>query len=273
MVSANVDSDPQREVFLTEGGGATGGLVAFDGKTHAQEWRRDLTAFGALRTLAIADVDRDGRLELVASVGGDQGDADGLFVYVFDAQTGNLEWRSPSLSIQRIDGLYPLRIAQLDDDPQPEIVVRESEGSIRVLDAVKRGVEAETGDLDISAFDLRDLDGDGKAEILAAAGGDLSVLDPRTGRLGAPLAAYSGLATSLRALDLNGDGTVDFLLASDRVRVFSGATGAELWKSPDLGYFPGFGDGLFVGDFDGDGQMEFAVSAGTYGLVLYEVRR
>lgn len=273
MVSANVDSDPQREVFLTTGGGVFGALVAFDGKTHAQEWRRDLTAFGVLRTLAIADVDRDGRLELVASVGAAQGPADGLFVYVFDALTGNIEWRSPSLSPQVFSGLYPLRIAQLDDDPQPEIVVLESGGAIRVLDAVKRSVEAETGYLGVTAFDLRDLDGDGKAEIVAAVGGDLSVLDPQTGRLDAPLAAYPGVATSLRTLDLDGDGGVDFLLTSDkRARAIGGAGGAELWQSPDLGFSIGFGDGLFVGDFDGDGQMEFAVSAGSYGLVLYEVR-
>src|SRR5262249_41203525 len=107
MVSANVDSDPQREVFLTTGGGSFGSLVAFDGKTHAQEWRRELTAFGALRALAIADVDRDGRLELVASVGATQAQADGLFVYVFDAATGNLEWRSPPLSPNLSSGLFP----------------------------------------------------------------------------------------------------------------------------------------------------------------------
>jgi outer membrane protein assembly factor BamB len=278
LASANVDSDPQSEVFLTSsrigGGGQQGALLAYDGKTHALEWRHDLDDQGHFQALAIADVDRDGRLELIASVGGGQSNADGLFVYVFDAATGALEWRSPSLSETHFYFLEPLRIAQLDDDPQPEIVIRLSEGSLRVLDAVKRTVEKETGPLGVVAFDTRDLDGDGKAEIVAATFDTLAFVDLATDQLEPPLVTSLGFIWGLRVLDLNGDGTADFLVATDgQVRIIDGASRVELWRSPRLGVTAGALDSLFTGDFDGDGQMEFAVNTGRYGLVLYEVRR
>ncbi len=280
LASANVDADPQREIFVTTSHLYTGKLLAYDGKTHQVEWQNEIEDGLTFRALALADVDLDGRLELVASVGVEHTGAPGIFVYVFDAQTGGREWRSPNLSEFTFGDLSPLRVAQLDADPQPEIVVAESDGSIHVLDAVKRTEEAVTDELGVTAFDTRDLNADGKDELIAAiydsseSVASLHLIDLSTGRLGTRIAGFPARVDALRAQDLTADGKPDFVLGwGGRLHVLDGANGAEIWKSALLGENVGSEDGLLLGDFDGDGRTEIAVSNGSASLSVFELQR
>ncbi|QEG32100.1 Extracellular serine protease precursor [Gemmata obscuriglobus] len=97
--------------------------------------------------------------------------------------------------------------------------------------------------------------------------GTVRVFDPVSGavREFAPFAGYAG-AVVLAAADVNGDGVADTVAATagagGHVRVFDGATGAELMSFLP---FAGFAGGLSVAaaDLDGDGCADLIVGAGA----------
>lgn len=95
--TADVDDDPQREIFFTTSRLYTGILICQDGLTHAEQWRVTTPDGLAFRSLQIADVDGDGTLEVVAGMERQHTGAPGVYVDVYDAATGALEWRSPDL--------------------------------------------------------------------------------------------------------------------------------------------------------------------------------
>jgi outer membrane protein assembly factor BamB len=92
---------------------------ALDGLTHAEQWRASVPSGLDFYSMLLADVDLDGQLEVAAATDDVHSGAPGAFVY--DAATGALEWQSPPLGT-----FYPslslLRVANVDGDPQPEIV-------------------------------------------------------------------------------------------------------------------------------------------------------
>jgi len=267
--SANVDDDPQREIFVGSGDGYTGIILAFDGLTHEEQWRVTLVSGLEVTALQVADVDGDGRLELVAAVGKVHSGAPGQYVYVFDAATGALEWQSPSLG-SGWPTLSLLRMADLNDDGRPEIVVANWGGELYVLDAVARTVRLTTADLDITALETPDRDGDGRAEILVGtASGKIERLDPATGAVAQILGDFEGQIDGLAVVDLTGDGVADLVFGlADRLRVADGASGTLLFSSEVLGSGVGAQDSLFAADLDGDGTAEVVVNVGG-GLMAF----
>lgn len=257
---ADVDGDPQAEVFVLDG---TGDVVfVYDGVTHEEEWRWEPFAF--LYTIELADLEGDGDLELVAGSGGK--------VYVLDAATGAEEWQSEG------DGRFSftsLRVADVDDDPNLEIVGGGGfDGNLVVYDGVTRELELETDDLELTALETIDRDGDGTAEILIGTRyGDVAVVDPATGDLVETFGDYGDTILALRAADLTGDLVPELVLAQEReVSVFDGRSPDELlWRSGRIGDAVGVSDSLRVADIDDDGKIEILANLGTAGLRVYQV--
>ncbi len=269
---ANVDADPQNELFVTTSSGYSGMLIAYDGLTHAEEWQLTIESGLSFQGLAVADVDGDGNLELAASTGREHTGATGVYLYVFDAASGALEWQSPSLGANFVD--FPLlRVADVDGDAALELLVGRRGGELQVFDGVSHVQELITADLDLSALDTPDRDGDGTAEILIGTeSGSLEVLDPATGTVVETVGSHGGQIDGLAAADVNGDGTSDYVFGlSDEVRVQDGATGTVVWSSGDIGNAVGDQDSLRVADVDGDGNLEIFVNLGEVGVRLYEV--
>jgi hypothetical protein len=65
---ANVDADPQEELFITTSQTYDGKLVCDDSVTHQRQWTQPVIDSQSYRALEIADVNLDGHLEIVASV-------------------------------------------------------------------------------------------------------------------------------------------------------------------------------------------------------------
>lgn len=122
--------------------------------------------------------------------------------------------------------------------------------------------------------DLRDIDGDGKTDLIVGANesGQVYVYSGRTGTL---LRTFTLAGTDLgyavaQAGDVDGDGTFDILAGSPNaggtgaIRVYSGRTGAELLAVSGPSAQSGFGEALSgAGDLDGDGRGDLWVGAGN----------
>ncbi len=270
--SANVDSDAQQEVFVSTSSGYDGLIICYDGLTHAEQWRSAGISGASIRGMQLADVDGDGALEVVASVGIEHTGALGAFVYVYDAATGALEWQSPALS-GSWQQLSLLRVANVDADAAQEIVVADLGVGLWIIDAATRTVQLTTADLDITALETADLNGDRRSEvIIGTAAGALKVLDVATGAVSQTLYTSSAQINGLAVADLSADGTPDYVFASgNQLRLVNGASRTEEWSSGVIGADVGAQDGLFLANIDTDSRTEIGVNTGLTGFMIYEV--
>ena len=122
-----------------------------------------------------------------------------------------------------------------------------------------------------------DVDGDGVADIVTGAGaGGGPHVKVFSGATGAELRSFFafdvGFTGGVRvaAGDVNGDGLADIVAGAgagglSHVKVFSGATGAELYSF--VAFASGFTGGVYVaaGDIDGDGHADVVTGAGPGG--------
>jgi len=178
-----------------------------------------------LRELDVADVDNDGREELVVCSGVSLGDVGGEgYVRVFDLETKELEWKSPDLG-GCVEGL---KVMDLDGDNTLEIVVtngyRYLEGYCYIYHHNNKSDEYErvwkSDNIGPKAYglDVGDIDDDGVMEIVIG-----------------NLAGY--------------------------IHVFNGVTHEREWISNNLGRDI---LGITLGDPDGDGDVEIIDGQGGY---------
>ncbi|MEM7351890.1 MAG: FG-GAP-like repeat-containing protein [Acidobacteriota bacterium] len=269
---ANIDGDPQNELFVTTSTTYTGKIIAYDGSSHTEQWQVATESGLTFLAMQVADVDADGALEIIASTGREHTGASGVYLYVYGAASGALEWQSASLGANFVD--FPLlRVADVDGDGVLEMLVGREGGELQVFDGISHAQELITGDLNLSALDTPDRDGDGTAEILIGTeAGLLQVLDPVSGAVVESVGAHGGRIDGLDVADLDGDGSDDYIFGvADSVRVQSGASGAVLWSSGDIGTAVGNQDSLLVADVDADGNLEIFVNLGEVGVRLYAV--
>ena len=268
--AVQADADPQTEVLVATSTTYTGLLICKDTLTHAEQWRATLPDGLTIASLAVADVDLDGQPEAVVGVEVQHTGAPGVFVYVFDAATGAQEWRSPALSSGFVD-LPWLRLAQVDADPQPDIVVGATTGQVYVLDGVTH-VTQSLGPQAVSALETFDTDGNGVAELyVGTTSGAVRRVSATTGAVLATMFTESAQVDALVMGDLDG-GAADFVTASGNVlRVRSGATLWLLWASAPLassGAVVGGRDSLLLDDIDGTPGLELVANLGPSGFVV-----
>jgi hypothetical protein len=271
---ANLDADPQLELLVTSGTNVYQGAVyCFDGLTHEEQWRTAVDDGQSVKALAVADLEGDGTLEVVAGTVGSLSGAPRYFVYVLDGATGALEWRRQPMSASWGGGL--LRVANVDDDGQLEIVLAShGSGALEVVDGLTHEVQLSVPDLDATALDVVDRNADGRGEIVVGNWkGEIHAVDPVTGtsQLLGSFGTYNNI-NGLAVTDLTGDGTTDLVFCvADRLRVVDGASGNTFFVSDQLGLGLGAWDSLTVADVDADGTTEIVVNLGLYGIVIFSV--
>ena len=274
----DIDGDGVQEVLI--GDGQWGDVKAYDAVTQALEWSIDNPEHG-VTDIAVADVDADGATELLWGAGATSTGVDRL--YVVDWTTEQFEWQNIHL-----DGPFvgPEK-ADLDGDGVPEIVAASWESdsgysssrilvfdelfNLRAISPPIVGNFAWTGLHDLR---LRDVDGDGSAEILVAAdhlydgvievyGFDASnsftlKWTNATRPSGAPF-------HSVEVADVDGDGALEIVGGGGRehtgalgvfIYVYDYATAAEEWHSLQMGGYWDKITGLQVGNTDLDGSLE-----------------
>jgi hypothetical protein len=269
IANANVDADPQHEIFVTSGWIYDGVLICYDAVTHQEQWQHQFDSDQQIVSLALADVDDDGQVELVAGL-----QSDGI-VFVFDPATGAVEWQSPNLTTS-FGQLSLMRIADVDGDARREIVVGDYDGAVYVIDGVTHTIQ-NLGDKAVTALETPDRDGNGVSELII--GTDLGAilrLDPFSGTVLETIGTYGGRIDGLAIKDLTADSVADYTFAvGNEVFVHDGVTNAILWSSGVLGTDVigsqvGAQDSLLIADVDGDGFLELMVSLGYSGFRVYD---
>lgn len=293
LTLADVDGDGIKDVLV--GDGQWGAVHVYDAATGAPKGDIANPEHGTTR-IAVADLNRDGRSDILFGAGASSTGADHL--YVADWPSKTIVWESADLTGPFIGP----QVGDLDGDGSLEIVMVSAgseagygSGRIVVLDARTRSLKALsqpvfdnlawTGTRDLK---LRDINGDGRFEIIIAADilydGVVEIyrMDAagqfnrvwRNASLpsGSPFAAVD-------VADVDGDGIPEvvagnavehtgspgtFLYAYDIV------TGTEKWHTIHM---PGGWSGvshLEISDLDADGALEMVALVPGLGVYVFD---
>lgn len=239
------------------------GLIAVTDATRERPLvRSGIEAPPAPATIAIADVDGDGKTEMLVL-----GRQRLLMSLEYDGANYVQDWVYPfALGTGTLTGLA---VGESSGDNRPEIFVATSGsgygvgGKLVRIDGTSRRVDGEVDEdlAYLSSPRVGDLDGDGALEItyLAASGtsGDTTVVV----RDAATFAERWRSSTFNHGVTLavgNVDGDAAIEIVTSAGYVYDGATHVNQWL-----YGSGFGDRLDVGDVDGDGVAEIVGSTGS----------
>jgi hypothetical protein len=199
-------------------------------------------------TPTAADLDGDGKLEVLL---------------------GHTTYRADGSHFWTVPGVSPGQphVANLDDDPEPEVLLNTAEGMTVVeADGTLKFGPVRPTDPTISPNCwgkpgvIHDFDGDGKADVATGTCSDYSVYSvtgTATPRWTANVSDLSGLATGT-AFDFLGDGVADAIYADEhQMYVFDGATGnVELTQPRSSGTLIEY---PVVADVDNDGSAEIVL--------------
>ncbi|MCK4445332.1 MAG: hypothetical protein KAW09_12360, partial [Thermoplasmata archaeon] len=229
-----------------------------------------------VRDIEIEDVDCDGSLEVILVTLNNGTHAIGydpnLLSYEVERSSDPFSWT------------YSLEVAEIDNDPIPEVVVTGSDG-LYVLDGETLDTEWSILSSDEPRLRLSyglavgDLEQDGDMEIIVGARDGWVIVDPATKSVLAEVPRQSfGLDVGI--MDIDRDGEVEFFgtVSQDLNKsggnyygylvVYDGTTLEREWRSPNL-WFEGFDNAagrVEAGNVDHDAHIEVLVS--TYGGVF-----
>ena len=283
----DIDGDGLPEIVTAEPSGA---FVAFE-HDGTPKWREGMWGAAAYSgAIALADLDQDGDVEIVAGN------------IVLD-HLGQLLWQAPqpagnwsATTVADLDGDGPMevilghaayhhdgteyylaaigpgypQVANLDGDPEPEILVTNT-GGLALLEHDGTVVYADrrpTGDPAgyttwLRPATIHDFDGDGRPEYAVSSANHYTVYETDGSiRWSAQVSDLSGIAAGT-AFDFLGDGVAEAMYADEsQLFVFDGE-GEPLLTMPrssgTLSEYP------VVADIDNDGSAEIVVVSNSYG--------
>ncbi|MBN2177201.1 MAG: hypothetical protein JW722_06040, partial [Demequinaceae bacterium] len=239
-------------------------LVALNGATGEELWLSQETTVSGYGSLAVADIDGDGRLDIVGVRPGDRTE-----LAAFDDQ-GHIKWIVPTGPVNTdftSDNARDwISIADLDGDGSPEIVhgnrVFNGEGELLWVGEYETGGYEDYGVASIVA----DLDQDGYQEVIAS-----RVIYTHDGEVQArntdlPESGFNSIA------DFTGDGIPEIVYVAEGKLYLLDKDLNVIWRERSI---PGGGDGgpATLADLTGDGYPEIAIAASSKYLVYSRTGR
>ena len=268
--TGDFDRDGNIEVIWGQGGGSDSHhffiyntatqILDISPEEHVWDWD----------TLAIGDVDQDGRSDLIAFT---TGFSEGPFLHQIDLETHEFKQvRDLSLSnhtnlsaaaVVNLDGTGPNEVVVgLTHFPSRETVVGQFDigsGQFSIQTAPEIGVN-------FSFIRSADLEGDANLEVIAG------LVFSDSGSTGEPMVIYDsttmdelwrtedlGGVFDLDVVDVNKDGRIDLVAVTgqDKVVVYDGVTRLKLWEQV---FDPHDPTAVEVVDIDGDNTLEIIVA-------------
>ena len=277
----------------------SGRLAAADGLVQEHGRIGVLTLpSGSVGTFDAADLDGDGRPEIVGVAGGGMGyAAPGSRVwYVMGADDRGgyaVRWVSDVVTWDNRDvgsdgGITALRALDTDGDGRAEVVALSGSGDVRVYDgrayallrtaSLQRPLSRGTAYPIAWSMAFGDADNDGADDLVVATEASVFLLDPATLRVRLTYNYARGYADRRHAGardvavgDVDGDGDQEVVLASGLVLGIRGGAVAIEWDVPPNAYGNAtFGHRLRLADVDGDGRDEIAAIGPWIGLRVFD---
>ncbi|MCD6334823.1 MAG: S8 family serine peptidase, partial [Candidatus Latescibacteria bacterium] len=280
---ADFDGDGKKEIILMPYGDSPYQPVEFYECTSDNSFERVFTLSEAFLPWNVCDADRDGKWELMG--------VQAARLLLFESPDAH---SFPSEEIWRGDDVWGGEVFDLDRDGRLEIIARsdrvkaltvfEHDGDDRFPKIKPLLLNPTTGDNDIGTrFAIGDYDGDGRAEIIFGdSDGDLFAYEAQANDVYTSTVIYEQNKESevdarhiAGGSDLDGDGNLEFIVGrtvgdpmdprSERwilsVYQAKGNDTYEIeWQTEILGV-TSKGNGIAIGDVDGDGADEFVVCA------------
>ncbi len=273
----DTDGDADLEIIWGAGATSTGAdhLYVYGVPGLSHEWH-NVHVDGPFHAIDVGDVDLDGDDEIVViSFESNSGYDDGV-LFIFDAATHALEWKSDVDLFEGFawTGVHDVAIGDVDDDGEEEIVVgtdRLYTGAIYVINGLSHAIEwSELYDdgAPIYSLYLADVDNDDDTEIVAGSGREhtgapgvyVYVIDGSTGSVewhSISIGDYWSTVYSVEVGDIDNDSVPEIVAINDHIFVFDGISHQQ-WQSSFADCY-----GLDLADMDGDGVEEIVAGTGT----------
>ena len=255
------DLDGDGAVDLIVGQGQWGEVFVYDPVTQQIKGMVHNPEHG-VTNIAVADVDGDGVKDLLWGAGASSSGEDHL--YVANWQERQIKWENIHLEGPFIGP----EIGDLDGDGANEIVVFApasdagySGGRILIFDAITRRLRAISGTT-VGGFSaagdlkLRDVDGDGRLDILVVGSGAFAIFGFDASNAFTSKWNFTSpqLSYTVDAADIDNDGQMEIVAGTNGyIYVFSFATGVEKWHSL---FMRGAVTNLGIADVNQDGTRE-----------------
>lgn len=269
MAAVQLDNDSALEYVLASVVDYTymGLLRAFDGATHEPMWTAQTDDGEIPGSVVVADLDRDGRNDVVTATEAVHSGAKGSFVYAFNGATGAPLWRSVN-----IPGLFgPVLIADMDADGSLEVLALSRTIGIVRLNGANGSVRGFDEFSNATAFAALNFDGDPQLEVLVAMADRMFVLD-QSGRIAETPSDSHGAIPVVKVADIDGDGVMEILMVRRKSFSFNDEVRLEvraleglsvLWTSEPFPRISNFGqqESIEVADVDNDGRTDVVLAS------------
>ena len=276
----DIDNDGENELLLgIEYGYSSSYVYVFDSQ-YKVERSFSIDGMSIIIDMEISDIDNDNKNELIITSGTNVGgsthpDEWQNYIYIFDGETGDLEWKSEQLAAIG-SKIGSLNVGNIDDDDAKEIVALKYQSSWRdtstliIIDGVSHELIMDTSKV-YTALNIADINSDGRNEIIAAVDtGKIVIINGSSLETIETYNTNLGIIEGLKAYDMNDDGKFEFVISdSYTISLYDLQNNQLKWQSDTLNSFIGLYNSLFVGNIDSDSKIEILINA-NHGIFSFK---
>ncbi len=275
----DIDNDGENELLLGIEYGYSSSYVYVFNSQYEVERNFAIDGMSIILDMEISDIDNDNKNELIITSGTNVGgsthpDEWQNYIYIYDGETGDLEWRSEQLTGIG-SKIGSLNVGNIDADDNPEIVALKygswrTNGELIVIDGLSKELTTDNRN-NYTSVTLSDLNNDGRMELIASADtGKILVLN---GMLLDVISEYNincGIINAIQCCNLDSDQAMEIVLSDqEKIYLYDIEQNEVFGKSGIINSNIGAYSSLKAGNFDSDENIEIYIN-GNHGLFVFE---